>query len=65
MKKPEKARMNIYVTKDLKESISKKSTEMGLDMSAFITIAVNEYLKQEEAVNFIELFKQLKKDGKV
>lgn len=65
MERTEKARMNIYVTKDLKERISKKSNEMGLDMSAFITIAVNEYLKQEEAVNFIELLKQLKKDGNV
>lgn len=62
MEKTEKARMNIYVTKELKERINKKSKEMGLDMSAFITVAVNEYMKQEEAVNFVELFKQLQKE---
>lgn len=65
MERVEKDRLNVYLTKELKEKAKKKAREMGLDMSAYVTIALNEYMKQEEAVSFIDVFKQMQKDGKL
>ena len=58
-KKIERERMNIYITSDLKKKIVDKSNELGVNMSAFVTICVNEYIKQDSVVDMAVMFKQL------
>lgn len=59
------ARLNFYVPASLKDNIVKKSSEMGLSMTSYIVVALNEYMKQSETVDFFDILKQMKNDGKI
>lgn len=54
-------RANISLSDDLMDKIDKRAEEMGLNRSAFITVAVNNYFLQEESIriaNEIPIFLQ-------
>lgn len=56
-----KDRINIYVSKELKERIYKKAEELGISASSYIVVAINDYMKQESVVEMADMFKELKK----
>ena len=43
-------RANISLSDDLMNKIDERAEEMGLNRSAFITVAVNNYFLQEESI---------------
>ena len=54
-------RANISLSDDLMNKIDERAEEMGLNRSAFITVAVNNYFLQEESIriaNEIPIFLQ-------
>ena len=60
-KKSDRERMNVYISTDLKNKIANKADELGITMSAFIAICVNEYLKQDSVVDLAAMYKELQK----
>ena len=58
-------RININVNSDFKELVIKKADEMGISVSAYIIIAVNEYIKQNSVTDLAIMFKELEKKMKV
>lgn len=54
-------RININVNSDFKELVIKKADEMGISVSAYIIIAVNEYIKQNSVTDMAIMFKELEK----
>lgn len=62
--KIERERMNVYISTDLKKKIQEKANELGINMSAFISICVNEYLKQDSVVDLVTMYKELQKELK-
>ena len=54
-------RININVNSDFKELVIKKANEMGISVSAYIIIAVNEYIKQNSVTDMAIMFKELEK----
>jgi len=58
-------RININVNSDFKERVIKKANEMGISVSAYIIIAVNEYIKQNSVTDMAIMFKELEKKMEV
>ena len=54
-------RININVNSDFKDLVIKKANEMGISVSAYIIIAVNEYIKQNSVTDMAIMFKELEK----
>lgn len=54
-------RININVNSDFKELVIKKANEMGISVSAYIIVAVNEYIKQNSVTDMAIMFKELEK----
>jgi len=60
-KRIERERMNIYISKGLKKKIKAKADELGVNMSAFISICVNEYLKQDSVVDLAVMYREMQR----
>ena len=61
METKKRDRININVNSDFKELVIKKADEMGISVSAYIIIAVNEYIKQNSVTDMAIMFKELEK----
>ena len=48
MTEDKKRRLNVYLGQDMYDFLEKKSQEMGLSMSAIVTLAVYEFKKEKE-----------------
>jgi len=58
-------RININVNSDFKDLVIKKANEMGISVSAYIIIAVNEYIKQNSVTDMAIMFRELEKKMKI
>jgi len=56
----DKVRVNIYVSKDIKEQSSQLAQKLGISFSSLVNVALNEYVKQDEVKNLLTLFSQLR-----
>jgi len=54
-------RLYMYVTEEMKSKIVKKSDEMGISVSAFLLVAVNEYMKQDSVIDLADMFRMFQK----
>lgn len=60
------ARVNIFMSKDLKQWYKDRSSDTGISMSSMMAIALSEYKDQKETIQILktmELEKRIK-DGK-
>lgn len=63
-------RVNIRVSKKIKEYFEKKSAETGVAQSALMALALEEYIDQKQTINFFggvdpqQLNEFMKKDNK-
>lgn len=55
----EKVRVNVYLYPDVKAKAEKKAKDLGISLTALMTIALQEYLKQDSVIEMAELFKKL------
>lgn len=46
----EKLRVNVYVTEEMKSYLQEQSEALGVSISGFINVCVNNYRQQSEAV---------------
>lgn len=51
MERNNKIRLNAYVVSDIKKYIDEQCELFGISQGAFISIVVNEYKKQKEAID--------------
>lgn len=56
-----KKRRNIYMDEERYKRADEKAEELGLSFNALVTVALNEYLKQENVVDMVAIIKELKK----
>lgn len=54
----DKARVNIYLSRDLKEKVYKLADEMGISISGLFCIAMTEYLKQMSVIDLSDMYKR-------
>lgn len=55
-----KERISLYVTKEMKDRIVSLADEMGISVSAFLLVAVNDYIKQNSVVELADMYRMLK-----
>lgn len=48
--KVERGRINIYLTKELKDYVDNSAREFGISTSAFMTMMIQNYKQQNEAI---------------
>lgn len=66
--KDKTARVNIFMSKELKQWYKDKSKETGISMSAFMAIALSEYKDQKDTIDLLkkmniqELISQVNKE---
>lgn len=65
METKKRDRININVNSDFKDLVIKKANEMGISVSAYIIIAVNEYIKQNSVTDMAIMFRELEKKMKI
>lgn len=56
----DKIRVNVYITKDVKEQASQLAERLGISFSGLVNVALNEYIKQENVKDLSSLFVQLR-----
>jgi len=56
----DKVRVNIYITKDVKEQASQLAERLGISFSGLVNVALNEYIKQDKVKDLSSLFVQLR-----
>ena len=54
----------LYVTQVMAAEIKRKAAEMSISESAFVAVAVSEYLRQERALGSIEMLQVLARKEK-
>lgn len=55
-----KERISLYVSKEMKDRIVSMADEMGISVSAFLLVAVNDYIKQNSVVELADMYRMLK-----
>lgn len=65
----EKQRVNITVSKEVYEFFKNGASDMGVSMSAYMALALNEYMKQQvvssQLPQLMEMYESLRVQGKV
>lgn len=56
----DKVRVNIYITKDIKEQALQLAERLGISFSGLVNVALNEYIKQDKVKDLSSLFVQLR-----
>lgn len=56
----DKVRVNIYITKDVKEQASQLAERLGISFSGLVNVALNDYIKQDKVKDMASLFEQLR-----
>jgi len=56
-----KERISLYVSKEMKDRIVSMADEMGISVSAFLLVAVNDYIKQNSVVELADMYRMLKR----
>lgn len=59
-KEVKKDRISFYVSKEMKDRIVSLADEMGLSVSSFLLVAVNDYIKQSSIVEVADMYRMLK-----
>jgi len=54
-------RINVYVSPEVKAKVVQKADEMGISLSAFGAVAINEYLKQDSVIDLADMFRMFQK----
>ena len=55
-----KERISLYVSKEMKDRIVSLADEMGISVSSFLLVAVNDYIKQNSVVELAYMYRMLK-----
>lgn len=58
-----KARINVYLTDDLKEKAQKKAKSLNISMSALFLVALDNYLKQDDIISIGSSLNTYKNDN--
>lgn len=59
MKFAEKVRINIYIPREIKEQSYELASRLGLSFSGLISIALNEFIKQDKIKDLPAMYKEL------
>ena len=54
-----KERISLYVSKEMKDRIVSLADEMGISVSAFLLVAVNDYIKQSSIIEVADMYRML------
>lgn len=55
----QKLRVNVYLSADMKDKAEKKAKSMGISVSGLMSVALNEYIKQDSVTEMAEIFKKM------
>jgi len=55
-----KERISLYVSKEMKDRIVSLADEMGISVSSFLIVAVNDYIKQSSIIEVADMYRMLK-----
>lgn len=55
----DKVRVNVYLDKEVRSKALDRSRKIGLNFSAFVNLALYEFIKQDSVVQLVDLYKQL------
>lgn len=55
----EKVRRNIYIDKELVEKANEDAQRLGISFSAYVSVAISEYIKQNSISDLASFVKQL------
>lgn len=53
-----KVKIIVYVPQEVKVEATAKAEKLGISLSGLMAVALNDYLKQDKAVEMISLYKQ-------
>ena len=59
-KEVKKERVSFYVSKEMKDRIVSLANEMGISVSSFLIVAVNDYIKQSSIIEVADMYRMLK-----
>lgn len=59
-KEVKKERVSFYVSKEMKDRIVRLADEMGISVSSFLLVAVNDYIKQSSIIEVADMYRILK-----
>lgn len=59
-KEVKKERVSFYVSKEMKDRIVSLADEMGISVSSFLIVAVNDYIKQSSIIEVADMYRMLK-----
>lgn len=60
----EKVRVNVYLDKEVRAKALEKSRKMGFSFSAFVNLALYEYIKQDSVIQMVDLYRVLISEAK-
>jgi len=60
----DKVRVNVYLDKEVRSKALEKARKMGLNFSAFVNLALYEFIKQDSVIQLVDLYKKLLSEAK-
>jgi len=55
----ERVRRNVYLDKDLVDKAEKDAKRLGLSFSAYVNVAISEYLKSNSVPDLVQFLQQM------
>ena len=59
-----KVRFGIYMEQERKDKADARARELGLTFNGLVNVALNEYLKQQNVVDMVDMMKLLQQENR-